>query len=70
MSVSAVSGGSDYQSPESQAIERQVLSLKKQKDAQTAQAEGLIALIQQATPPAPPQGSGKDGVGTLINVYA
>jgi len=68
MSASAVSGSSGYQSPESQAAERLILSLKKQKDAQTAQAEGLVALIQQAVPQAPPQG--KDGVGTLISVYA
>jgi hypothetical protein len=68
MDVSAVSGNSGYQSPETQAVERQVLALKKQQDAQTAQAEGLIALIQQAAPQGPP--SGKDGVGTLISVYA
>lgn len=45
-----------------------MLTLKKQQDAQEAQAQGLIALIQQAAPPAPPQG--KDGVGALISVYA
>jgi hypothetical protein len=67
MSLSAVSGNSGYQSPESQQAERVVLALKKQQDAQTAQAEGLVALIQQATPQASPA---RDGVGSLISVYA
>jgi hypothetical protein len=68
MSVSAVSG-SGYESPDTQQTDRVVLALKKQQDAQTAQAQGLLALIQQAgAAQAPPQG--KDGVGTLISVYA
>jgi hypothetical protein len=67
MSASAVSGSSGYQSPESQQAERTVLALKKQKDAQTAQAEGLIQMIQQSNPQVPAQ---KDGTGRLISVYA
>jgi Putative motility protein len=65
MSVSAVSGSSSSaQSATDIQAERVVLALKKQQDAQKAQAEGLLQLIEQA---APPQAG---GVGRLISVYA
>jgi len=64
MSVSAVSGGSSS-SPETQEVERAVLAIKKQQDAQTAQAEGLIQMIEQSNPQPP-----SSGVGRLINTYA
>ncbi len=63
MSVSSVSGGAS--SPESQEVERTVLALKKQKDAQTAQAEGLIQMIEQSNPQPPESGNGR-----LIDTYA
>jgi hypothetical protein len=63
MSVSSVSGGS---SPDSNEVERTVLAMKKQQDAQTAQAEGLIQMIQQSNPQVPPA----SGNGRLINTYA
>lgn len=64
MSVSSVSGGSSSQ--ENQEVERSVLAIKKQQDAQTAQAEGLIQMIQQSNPQVPPS----SGNGRLINTYA
>ena len=64
MSVSSVSGGAS--SPESQEVERTVLALKKQQDAQTAQAEALVQMIQQSNPQVP-QSSGN---GRLIDTYA
>jgi hypothetical protein len=64
MSVSSVSGGSS--SAEAQEVERTVLAMKKQQDAQTAQAEGLIQMIQQSNPQVPPS----SGNGRLINTYA
>jgi hypothetical protein len=64
MSVSSVSGGSSSQ--EAQEVERSVLAIKKQQDAQTAQAEGLIQMIQQSNPQVPPS----SGNGRLINTYA
>jgi hypothetical protein len=63
MSVSSVSGGSS--SPDAQETERVVLAMKKQQDAQTAQAEGLIQMIEQSNPQVP-----SSGVGRLINSYA
>jgi phosphoribosylaminoimidazole (AIR) synthetase len=66
MSVSAVSGDSGSQALNAQ-VERAVLAIKKQQDAQTAQAEALIRMIQQSNPQVP---SGTDGVGTLLSVYA
>ena len=64
MSVSSVSGGASSQ--ENQEVERSVLAIKKQQDAQTAQAEGLIQMIQQSNPQVPPS----SGNGRLINTYA
>ena len=64
MSVSSVSGGSSSQ--QADEVQRTVLALKQQQDAQTAQAEGLIQMIQQSNPQVPPS----SGNGRLINTYA
>jgi hypothetical protein len=63
MSVSEISGGAGANTAEALAVQRAVLTLKKQKDVQTAQAEGLIQLIQTATPQA-----SASGIGQLISV--
>lgn len=59
MSVSSISSGS--LSPEAQEIERQTAVMRKARDVQQSQAEGLIALVATACP---------DGVGRNLSVYA
>ena len=48
-------------SPEAREIERQAAVMRKARDVQESQAEGLIALVKSARP---------DGVGQLLSVYA
>jgi hypothetical protein len=48
-------------SPEAQEIERQAAVMRKARDVQQSQAEGLIALVNSARP---------DGVGQNLSVYA
>jgi hypothetical protein len=58
MTVSGTSGGV-VRTPESIAIERAMLVLQRQREAQKAQAQALVALVRQA-----------GDVGRLIDVYA
>jgi len=59
MSVTSISSGGGT-SPEAQEIERQAAVMRKARDVQQSQAEGLIALVKSARP----------DVGQNISVYA
>ncbi len=59
MSVSAISSSAGAAGPVPTDVERTIAVMRKAKDAQTAQAEGLVALIQQA-----------GDIGRNLNVYA
>lgn len=62
MSISASSGSGE--TPAALEAQYVVAVLKKANDTQKSQAQGLLDLVKQSTPPQ------REGVGSLIDVYA